>query len=190
MLTNKQRSTGLTLVEVLVALAVLGLLSLLAYRALDSTIRARDRTSLEAERWRELSFFFGRLQDDVGQIANRGARLPSGERRPVWKGGQSSLELATFAGGRQVLRHVHYRLQDGFVELRLWPVFDAAPGTAPEVHRIARSISSLRFNFLDASRRWTGEWPPRAGGSEIPLAIRVEVTMDDGTRINRLFAVR
>ena len=187
---SEKRSRGLTLVEVLVALAILGLLSLLAYRALDSTLRARDRTSLEAERWRELSFFFGRLQDDVGQIANRGPRLPSGERQPVWKGGASSLELATFADGRQVLRHVHYRLKDGFVELRLWPVFDAAPGTVPEVHRIAHSIRSLRFTFLDASRRWAAEWPPRAGGSEIPFAIRVEVTMDDGMRISRLFAVR
>jgi general secretion pathway protein J len=187
---SRKRSGGLTLVEVLVALAILGLLSLLAYRALDSTLRARERTTMEAERWRELSFFFGRLQDDVGQIASRGPRLPSGERQPVWKGGESSLELATFAGGRQVLRQVHYRLQDGIVELRLWPVFDAAPGTAPEVHRIAHSIRSLRFSFLDASRRWVGEWPPRTGGSEIPFAIRVEVTMIDGTRVSRLFAVR
>ena len=184
------RSRGLTLVEVLVALAILGLLSLLAYRALDSTLRARDRTSLEAERWRELAFFFDRLQDDVGQIIGRGPRLPSGERQSLWKGGASSLELATFASGRQVLRHVHYRLQDGFVELRLWPIFDAAPGTVPEVHRLVPSIRLLRFSFLDASRQWVGEWPPRAGGPESPLAIRIEVTMDDGTRIRRIFAVR
>lgn len=185
-----KRSTGLTLVEVLVALAILGLLSLLAFRALDSTLRVRDRTSLEAERWRELAFFFDRLQDDVGQITGRGPRLPSGERQSLWKGGESSLELATFASGRQVPRHVHYRLQDGFVELRLWPHFDAAPGTAPEVHRLVHSIRSLRFSFLDTSRRWVGEWPPRAGGPEIPLAIRIELTMDDGTRIGRIFAVR
>lgn len=73
-----RRNYGMTLVEVLVALAILGLLSLLGYRALDSTLRVRDRVAVEAGRWRELSFFFDRLRDDLDQPSMRGAR---GQRR-------------------------------------------------------------------------------------------------------------
>lgn len=44
---SRRRIRGLTLVEVLVALAILALLSLLAYRALDSTLRVRERVATE-----------------------------------------------------------------------------------------------------------------------------------------------
>jgi general secretion pathway protein J len=184
-----QRSRGLTLVEVLVALAILGLLSVLGYRALDSTLRVRDRASLEAGRWRELSFFFDRLRDDIDQPATRGARPANGARLPVWRGSGSSLELATLGHDVSPLRHVEYRLNAGVVELLLWPAFDAAPGTVPEIHPLVSAVRSLRFRYLNRSSTWVDAWPPRAAETEMPLAVHVDLTLTDGTRVNRIFAL-
>lgn len=187
---QKSRSSGLTLVEVLVSLAILALISVLAYRALDSTLLIRDRISNETERWRQLSFFFDRLRDDVEQVATRGPLLPSGARQAAWVGSESSLEIASLGGEKRILRRVQYRSHQGAVELSLWPAFNAAPGASAEVHSVAYSIATLRFSYLDGTRRWVRDWPLRVGSGEVPLAVRVELTMVDGTRVSRLFSVR
>lgn len=186
---NSRQTRGLTLVEVLVALSILGLLAILGYRALDSTMRARDRAAQEAGRWRELSFFFDRLRDDVDQPATRGARLPGAIRLPVWRGGASSLELAALGHDTNPLRHVEYRWNAGVVELRLWPAFDAVPGAAPEVHQLVGAVRSLHFRYLNRTNAWVDAWAPGAGESETPLAVHVDLILTDGTRVNRMFAL-
>lgn len=179
----------MTLVEVLVALAILGLLSLLGYRALDSTLRVRDRVAVEAGRWRELSFFFDRLRDDLDQPSMRGGRAASGEPRPLWTGNDASLEIAALGHDENPVRRVQYRWNAGAVELLLWPVFDAAPATLPEVHQVVGATRSLRFRYLSRSRAWVDVWPPRVTDTEAPLAIRVDLVLADGTRVGRIFAL-
>lgn len=186
---TRSRSRGLTLVEVLVALAILGLLSLLAYRALDSTLRVRDRASQEAGRWRELSFFFDRLRDDIDQPAPRGPRQATGARLPAWRGSDSSLELAAIGHDAGPLRFVHYRFNAGVIELLLWPAFDAAPGSVPETHQLVGAVRSLRFRYLDRSSVWVEKWPPRFAETDAPLAVLVDLTLTDDTRVSRIFAL-
>ena len=183
------RSRGLTLVEVLAALAILGLLSLLAYRALDSTLRMRDRATQEAGRWRELSFFFDRLRDDIDQPAPRGPRPTAGARLPAWRGSDSSLEIAAIGHATNPLRHAQYRWNAGVIELLLWPAFDAAPGAVPDTHQLVGTVRSLRFRYLDRSNVWVEKWPPRPAETDTPLAIQVDLTLTDGTRVSRIFAL-
>lgn len=186
---RQSRTRGLTLVEVLVALAILGLLSLLAYRALDSTLRVRDKAAHEAGRWRELSFFFDRLRDDIDQPAPRGPSLATGARLPAWRGGDSSLEIATIGHDAHLLRHVQYRLNAGVIELLLWPAFDAAPEAVPETHQVVGAVRSLRFRYLDRSNVWVERWPPRPSETDAPLAVLVDLTLTDDTRVSRIFAL-
>jgi general secretion pathway protein J len=180
---------GLTLVEVLVALAILGLLSILAYRALDATLQVRGRVAVEAGRWRELSFFFDRLREDIDQPATRGPRTADGARLQAWSGSAAALEFAVIGHGGNPLRHVKYRLHAGVVELLLWPVFDAAPADVPETHALVQGVRSLRFGYLNRSRTWVETWPPQGAGNEAPLGIRIDISMADGTRVSRIFAV-
>ncbi len=183
------RHRGMTLVEVLVALAILGLLSLLGYRALDSTLRVRDRVSVEAGRWRELSFFFDRLREDIDQPSVRGPRSANGERVPLWKGNDTSFDIAALGHDASPVRRMQYRWNAGTVELLLWPVFDAAPDTQPEVHKVVSAARSLRFRYLSRSKAWVDVWPLRVTDTEAPLAVRVDLVLTDGTRVNRTFAL-
>lgn len=180
---------GLTLVEVLVALAILGLLSILAYRALDATLQVRDRVSVEAGRWRELSFFFDRLRDDIDQPSPRGPRTADGTRLPAWSGSAAALEFAVIGHGGNPLRHVKYRWNAGAVELLLWPGFDASPADVPETHALVQGVRSLRFGYLNRSRTWVEAWPPQGADNVAPLAIRIDIAMADGIRVSRIFAV-
>lgn len=185
----RRRTRGLTLVEVLVALAVLGALSLIAYRALDSTLRVRERVSLEAERWRQVAVFFNRLQDDLDQPATRGPRIPEGDRFPVWSGSATSIDFATTGLATNPLRHVRYRWQADRIELFLWPAFDAGPTATPEVHTVVTNIRYMRFSYLTRALRWVDAWPQQATDGATPRALRIEMVLGDGAAINRIFAL-
>jgi hypothetical protein len=47
----------------------------------------------------------------------------------------------------------------------------------------------LRFRYLSRSKAWVDVWPPRATDTETPLAVRVDLVLNDGTRVGRIFAL-
>ena len=65
------RNNGFTLVELLVAILIFGILSMLAYGGLDSVIKSRDRTEAELFRLRQIQITFSQLQRDVEQLTAR-----------------------------------------------------------------------------------------------------------------------
>jgi general secretion pathway protein J len=59
------RRAGFTLVELLVALAILALVSVLAYRAVAALTTSEAQLSAEALKWRNLDGLFARLEADM-----------------------------------------------------------------------------------------------------------------------------
>jgi len=57
---SRDRRRGFTLVEVLVALVILAVVALLAYRATAAMTDGEARLAAESERWRTLDRFFAR----------------------------------------------------------------------------------------------------------------------------------
>ena len=172
-----------------VALVILALLSLISYRALDSSLRARAQTAMEADRWREIGYFFERLQDDVEQVAPRGPRLSNGAVLPAWSGGGDTLVIAVLGGGSAPLRRVKYGFVAGVVELRLWPAFDGPDASAGERYGLVHGVRDVRYSFLNRVPTWVASWPAGLGEAGLPLALRVDLTMDDGVAIRRVFAL-
>ncbi|MFI4982215.1 MAG: type II secretion system protein GspJ [Nevskiales bacterium] len=78
MITQRCRSakaeSGLTLIELCVAVALLAVIATMSYRGLDSMSRTSDRTLAEGERWQAIALFFERLAADVSQAALRPVR--------------------------------------------------------------------------------------------------------------------
>lgn len=64
----KQR--GLTLVELLVAISVLGFVAILGWRGLDGIVRARIALSSDLEQTRGMQLAFAQLQSDCAHLAN------------------------------------------------------------------------------------------------------------------------
>ena len=118
-----RRQRAFTLIEVLVALAILGVVALLAYRATAAMTDSEARLTQESDRWRSLDMLFGRLESDMRQAIPRGAR--SGARsEPPWVGVASdsaanSALAFTRAGPEFAVepgiagQRIGYRLRDG-----------------------------------------------------------------------------
>lgn len=186
---------GLTLVEVLVAMALLGLVSIMAYRGLDSMSISGRHALAAGEQWRHLGLLFERFSSDVWRAAPRPVRDGgSGALLPTWlgrrDGASGQLEFTRrSAPGRDEVR-VAYRLRQGRIELLIWPVLDRAPQTEPEIHVLLDGVSGLTFRHLDHRGAWQDVWPQPAGRREaLPRAVQVEIVLSTGIALRRVFAL-
>lgn len=67
--TGAARRRGFTLLELLVAISVLAIVSLIAWRGLDSLIATRERLQPEGDEVRAVLTAFGQMERDLAQIA-------------------------------------------------------------------------------------------------------------------------
>ncbi len=103
---------GFTLVELLVAISILGIIAVLGWRGLDSIVRARVALTADLEQTRGMQLAFAQMQSDCGLIADA-AMMPD---RTNLVSRQDSLILArkVYAENQPtMLQIVAYRLRDG-----------------------------------------------------------------------------
>ena len=66
---QKANHSGLTLIELLVAISVLGFVAVLGWRGLDSIVRARVAITSDLEQTRGMQLAFAQLQSDCAHLA-------------------------------------------------------------------------------------------------------------------------
>ncbi|MBI3478875.1 MAG: prepilin-type N-terminal cleavage/methylation domain-containing protein [Nitrosomonadales bacterium] len=115
--SNPEKSAGLTLVELLVAISVLGFVAVLGWRGLDSIVRARVALTSELEQTRGMQLAFAQLQSDCAHLASA-AELP--DTIPLAAGpGWLALVRTVFADNQPSrLQVITYRLKDGMLSRR------------------------------------------------------------------------
>ena len=192
------RARGFTLVELLVALAILSLLAVLGYRAVASLGETEARLAIEADRWRSLDAAFSRLESDCREAIARDAR--NGDRvDPAWLGtvdaeGNAMLVISR-AGPEFVLepgsagQRIGYRLRAGNLEVLYWPALDNPAEATPSAYILASEVASLRVGYLDRAGTWQGRWPV-FGEPAIPRGVQIAVTLASGERIERSMALQ
>ncbi|MEE8196368.1 MAG: type II secretion system minor pseudopilin GspJ [Acidiferrobacterales bacterium] len=194
---------GLTLVELLVAVGLFALFSVMAYGALDQVLSSRDRIETERAFWRELSLAFLRMDEDLSQARARPVRDVDGRRLPSLHGqptdtralAEPSLEftrsgLLIFgdAGGSD-LQRVAYRLDDDVVLRLAWPVLDRAPQTKAVESVLIKGVGGFRVRFYGADGNWHEQWPRQGIDDELPRAVEVTLEIDGRGAFNRFFLV-
>jgi len=189
---------GFTLLEILVALAILALLSVLGYRALGSLADSEVRLTAETRHWRSLDLLFTRLEADLRQALPREARTGNVSQR-AWEGSTDSdgNALLTFsrAGPEFALdvgsagQRLGYRLREGSIEVLYWPYLDNTAQATPTAYALADGVARFRIDYLDRDGNLREDWPV-AGETALPRAVRVELTLAGGETVERWLALR
>jgi general secretion pathway protein J len=73
-----KKQTAFTLIELLIALTIFAILSIISYRTLSSVFQTREQLNLESAKWRDLSLFFTRLESDLANTLDREIRTADG----------------------------------------------------------------------------------------------------------------
>jgi general secretion pathway protein J len=194
---NAQQS-GFTLLELLIAIAIVALLALMGYRALAALSASESRLSVEATRWRTLDLFFARLEGDLREAIPRAARNGA-TREPAWLATADATGNGALAFSRagsefaidpgSVGQRLGYRLRDGSVEVLYWGGYDRPRDSEPSAYALLSGVARFRLSYLTAGGSWVERWPV-AGEADLPRATRVAVTLDSGEEIERWLALR
>lgn len=203
MLRRKQK--GFTLIEVIIALSIFAVLSVMGYKGLNSLIQTKERVDVEDNKWQQLILFFDRFELDVKQSVNRPIRGRDGSLEPAWLGRPSytgdydaQLVFSRFgdpdqAGFLMDTRRIAYRLNNEAIELLIWPSLDAAPNAKPEVFKVLPHVAQITLNYLTQDGRLVNAWPENLAVSETrsfkPSALQISIKLDTGETVFRIFAL-
>jgi general secretion pathway protein J len=192
---------GVTLLELLVALAVFAVIGVAAYTSLFSVLDARAATERQSERLAAVQYAVGALAEDLRQAVDRPVRSirPAARGPLVAQEGTGPLLRITRGGWpnpaglpRSTLARVEWLLDDDRL-VRRWRARPDAPETVEPTRRVLLGdVDALDLRFLDADGDWQERWPPlNVAPDAVGLPRAVEVTLDlaDWGEVRRLFAL-
>jgi len=192
-----RRAGGFTLLELLVAITVLSLVSLIAWRGLDSLVHTRERLQPEADEVRELLVAFGQIERDLAQVVNT-AFVPLATAPLVARSGTpAAFEMVRMApateGAASAVQLVIYELRDGSL-LRLSSVpintIGATRSSTLIETPLLANVQSLQVRVWQPGLGWV---PPEAATTANPRAappgLELIVERSDGRQYRRVLLV-
>ncbi|MCQ8887857.1 type II secretion system minor pseudopilin GspJ [Pseudoalteromonas agarivorans] len=194
----KQR--GFTLIEVLVAMAILAVVIMATHQILDSTTKAKEASDEKIAELNGLQTAFRLMDQDFSQMTQRTVRNEAGDAQEQYLlAGRYILEsqydgIAFVRDGwvnpisllpRSELQAVGYRVLDDNLE-RVYRVYvDQLDNMEPRVQVVLKGIEELKFEFLDANNEWQEQWQIKA----LPKAVAVTLHQIEAEPIRRVFLV-
>ena len=200
-MTARAHLRGFTLIEMLVALLILGILSALAYGTYRAARISAERTEQSLARTREIEFGMRVLVQDFSEIAPRPIRDPLGQTRlPALTGGVSADSLGSAFSGfdttggagavtplveftragwsntaglqRSTLQRVAYQLVGTVLKRAYYTVLDPTSDDPPVVQDLLTGVTSVQINYLDQNQNWVNQWPPASLPAAVQLTVR------------------
>ena len=197
-------SRGFTLLELLVAITVLSIVSMIAWRGLDSLVATRERLEPEVDDVRSLLTTFGQMERDLTQITNPTflGLTTSPLNIGVADGGQV-IELARVASPvadrATEVQTVFYRVVDGSLVRQATPplpAFDRANAENFETARLMASVQSMSVRVWQVPTGWVSPFNADASAAQptaptlaAPPGIEVTLLRTDGKQSRRVFLV-
>lgn len=115
--SNPVRARGFTLVELLVAIAVLAIVAVLGWRGLDGIVRSRQALTEQMEQTRGIQLAFAQMQSDMEQRALR-KQLRARETLAADADRMIFVRTVLAEGEPSRLQVVTYRIRDGVLTRR------------------------------------------------------------------------
>lgn len=186
---------GFTLVELMVALAVFGLIAAAGVAVLGLSVDNRVAVKAFADRTAALQQSRALLKADLAQAADRPVRGADGRQgsQALVGGGDGGALLALTRRGwsnptgapRASMQRVEYRLNGDRLERRVRPMLDGAEAGPPQVLQDGVEVATVVFI---ARGQESPVWVARPDGP-LPEAVRLELTLRDYGEVSQLFLV-
>ena len=208
-------SLGFTLIEVLVAMAITALISVVAYSALSSALSGAESVRSATVRAQQINQTLTLLSRDIRQVVNRSIVDEFDQRAPALSGGVLSRYPLTLTRAgwhnstgapRSTLQRVRWWIEDDALWRAHFPVLDRTPGTEAIETAMLDDVVGFEVRFLPAiaelksdrddvidDRNWRDNWilDVSQPGLELPTPAAIEIVLElaRAGKIRRLYVL-
>jgi len=189
---------GFTLFEILIAVFILGIISVVMVRGLQSIIIVKNNLERSEHRLQELSLAMIFMQSDLANAVNRPILLANNTTEPaLWTENDAFQTLAWTRGNienpldenRSTLLRVAYQLKEGQLIRQTWSVLDRVVGTVSDDRVLLNNVEQIQWNFLGPRTQWYTSWPIDGIKQPLPMAVQVTIQIKDWGTIQRIFMI-
>lgn len=192
-----KQSHGFTLLEILVALLIFAILSVLMSDGLHRLIRVQQATERQATLLRDTQMAFVRLNRDLVAAVDRPITNAEGKRDLAFYGSADRFSFTRLGANevsdeapRSALERIAYAWHDNTVWRLTWPSLDQAEHTASEQRAWMKKVSEARFEYLDQRHQFHAGWPVQGQSNQaLPRAVRVTLMVEGWGRVSQTFAI-
>lgn len=182
---------GFTLIEMLIALAIFGMITAAGVALLTLTVRTQATSDRLLAALGELRRTGALMNADLAQAAPRVWRDADGRPRPAFAGaaGEGGALITLVRRGADeegAVRRIEYRLGAGRLERLSYAAIDGAPAmvAAP----LMDGVRSARLRYRDRRGEWRSTWAP-TDPAELPAAVELVVEARGQGLVRQLFLV-
>lgn len=191
-----QPESGFTLIELMVALSIFALIAAAGVSLLGYSVGAQAAAGERLDDVAAIRRVGALLTADLAQAAPRISRDGEGRRRAAFAGGTGAPDEPALAfvrrgwsnedgEARSSLQKIEYRLIDGVLTRRTWPMVDGAEPMPPS--KVLEGVRSLSLRYR-AEGEWRERWDSKRPGA-LPRAIELVADVDRTGPIRQLFLV-
>jgi general secretion pathway protein J len=195
------RPNGFTLLELLVAIAILALIAMASYRLLTDTVSARNQGRSHEQSLQSLQKAEMIIQRDLLQVAPRAVRDAFGDSQPAFYIPQENSMEFTRRGWRNPLQEtrsnlvrVAYHVENEQLIREHWMVLDRARDSISVKTVLLDKISNFHVQVFNKGQ-WGSAWPlltaSQTAAQKLPLpdAVEIRFTLQPWGEIRRVFVL-
>ena len=190
------QNKGFTLLEILIALFIFSILSIMMAGGLRTVINAQSGAERSAERLRHLQIVLVRMSRDIEQVVNRPVKTSNGQDASAFFGTPQGFAfthggMAGQSQQHQVLQRAQYIWGRQQLWRMVWDVLDqAANSPKPNQRLVMDHVTNARFEYLDSKNVFHKNWPVQGLANQpLPRAVRVSLTIADWGTVRQIYVI-
>lgn len=187
---------GFTLLEILIALSIFTVLSMILLSGLKTVMNTLSATDERADELRRLQHVLLLMKRAVEQAVDRPITNAAGQEEAAFLGTRTSMTL-TYAGAAgqfgqnhlSGLKRVRYFIDGDKLYRETWNVLDQPPNAKPLRRLMLQDLKKPYFAYLNRAHEFKSKWPDEDGKQKLPFAVRFTVNGHEGEKIEQLYSI-
>ncbi|MFP4615518.1 MAG: type II secretion system minor pseudopilin GspJ [Thiohalorhabdus sp.] len=214
-LPSGNQEAGMTLLEVLIALAVFALVAAAGFTAVSQGLQTEEELQETRAFWERLGSVLSLMRRDLDQVRDRPPRSPDEAWEMSFEGSESGEAMEGRAGEDTLFRFVRggstsfrdgpaspyrrvaYRLQEGELTRLTWSRLDAPASLEPREASLLEGVEEVAIRYMNdpgpdgENPDWATVWPPEgtADDAGLPRAVEITLEFEEHGRFERVFHV-